>query len=144
MTDEFAPVSDDVELVRPPVASALEAEVDEQSHVQTETFWQGIRHKLWPSVEDRMRRAEGQLQDLDEAISLNPDECTNYVLRGELFLKVRAYDLALADFQRGLEIANEQIENGDWGIIAQIMQDRALVGIQHSQRRTKMNRAVPS
>ncbi|MBC7870813.1 MAG: tetratricopeptide repeat protein [Chitinophagaceae bacterium] len=143
MTDEFAPFSDETELVEAHAPRFSEAEIDPQSRESRETFWQMVRRKLRPSP-DVMNRAESRLQDLDEAISLNPDEITNYVLRGELFLKSGAYDLALADFQRGLEIANEQIENGDWGIIAQIMQDRALSGIQHIQRQLRMSKEFRS
>jgi tetratricopeptide (TPR) repeat protein len=76
---------------------------------------------------------------LDQAIEIAPDTAANYVLRGELYLKAREYALARRDFQRAYELAARQFERSNWGIIAQAMQDRALVGLQKAENRLGPN-----
>lgn len=79
------------------------------------------------------------LNDLDEAISLYPQEAVNYVLRGELFLKQRSYALAALDFHRALEIVTPQVEARRWGLVAQIMRDRALQGLRRAGQRVMID-----
>jgi Tfp pilus assembly protein PilF len=71
---------------------------------------------------------------LSLAIEHNPDTPANYVLRGELYLDVREYELAAADFQRALELASAQFEASNWGGIAQVMRDRAEAGLARARR----------
>jgi tetratricopeptide (TPR) repeat protein len=100
------------------------------------TFWDRIRYMLGPSRTERVLRAEHRLHDLDDAIARNPDEAANYVLRGELALETGQPELAAADFQRALELAHAAVEKEEWGLVAQVMQDRALVGLRSALRRT--------
>jgi tetratricopeptide (TPR) repeat protein len=79
------------------------------------------------------RRA--RLESLSHAVEMHPEEPANYVLRGEVYYQLREYALAEADFQRGLELASEQVEANRWGLVAQTLQDRALVGLEKTQQR---------
>ena len=77
---------------------------------------------------------EERLHSLSRAIEDAPETPANYVLRGELYLEVGEYELAEADFQRGLELAAAQFETSDWGIVAQVMRDRAEAGLASAQQ----------
>ena len=57
------------------------------------------------------------------------------MLRGEVYLEMGAFDLAADDFRRALSLAAGQVEQNDWGLIAQVMEDRAQVGLQEAERR---------
>lgn len=73
---------------------------------------------------------EMRLADLNRAIAEHPDAAMNYVLRGELYLEVRDDQLARADFEQALALAAQEVETADWGIIAQVAQDRAAQGLR--------------
>ena len=81
---------------------------------------------------------EARLYNLNWAISAFPDAPANYVLRGELLLGIGDSLGAAADFRRALELALNEVESEDWGLVAQALQDRALVGLRdahlHSAR----------
>lgn len=77
---------------------------------------------------------EARLRRLNHAISQYPDSPANYVLRGELYLKMREYAQAAADFRMALSLAEGQYAARDWGIVAQAMRDRARVGLEKAQR----------
>ena len=70
---------------------------------------------------------------LSSAIEQHPDEAGNYVMRGELYLELNDQMRAAEDFERALELAEAQLEGSDWGIIAQSVQDRALVGLEKAR-----------
>lgn len=93
--------------------------------------WERLRRWFIPSRDDMMLR----LDELTDAIALSPEAAANYVLRGELYLELREYELAEADFQRGYELAEAQFEAADWGLMEQVMRDRALAGLQKVGRR---------
>jgi tetratricopeptide (TPR) repeat protein len=141
MTEEFTGVTDSVETsddIDNTVSVLGEDEVAAAPPVR-ETFGQYLRRRLWPSRQDLLQQAESRLRELDEAIEQRPEDdapskATHYILRGELFLKVREYEQALADFQQALALTQKQIDEGDWGVIAQILQDRAWQGFQRAQR----------
>jgi hypothetical protein len=98
-----------------------------------------------PSLTDRLRgMLTGQLneagladrlQEVDGAIARHPEAAINYLTRGELLLKAGLPEAALADFQQGYLLANEELQEADWGIVAQITQDRALRGIQQAEKK---------
>jgi hypothetical protein len=77
----------------------------------------------------------GRLSKLSEAIENAPEAVTNYVLRGELYLKAGLYELARNDFQTAAALANEQYERSDWGLLAQAMRDRALIGLTKAEKK---------
>ncbi len=98
-----------------------------------------------PSLTDRLRGmltgrlseaglAE-RLREVDGAIARNPEAAINYVTRGELLLRAGLPEAALADFQQGYLLANEEFLDAAWGVVAQVTQDRALRGIQQAERR---------
>jgi hypothetical protein len=76
-----------------------------------------------------------RLQEVDGAIARHPEAAINYLTRGELLLKAGLPEAALADFQQGYLLANEELQEADWGIVAQITQDRALRGIQQAEKK---------
>ncbi len=76
-----------------------------------------------------------RVNELNRAIADDPEAAINYVLRGEAYLQTREYALAYADFQQGLEMATTQVEQNDWGIVAQAVQDRAAQGLKVASKR---------
>ena len=106
--------------------------------VPTQPIWARIRRSVFGATNrigdpDFMAR----IHDLDRAIVESPNTPGNYVLRGELYLSAKEYTLAQIDFIAGWDLAVKQFERSDWGIMAQTMQDRALVGLQKAERRLK-------
>ena len=67
---------------------------------------------------------------LSQGIEQQPEEPGNYVLRGELYLALGDQTRAAEDFEVALELAQAQLERGDWGFVAQAVQDRALAGLE--------------
>lgn len=99
-----------------------------------EPIWVRLRRAIFGAGSDGYAE---HFRYLEQAIENAPRSPGNYVLRGELYLKVREYALAQHDFQRGYELAARQFERSDWGLIAQAMQDRALSGLQKAQNKLK-------
>ncbi len=86
-----------------------------------------------PNLWQRIRgvfSGRSRLHNLNWAVQTYPDTAANYVLRGELLLKRGDLFGAIADFRRGYELAATDVENEDWGVVAQGLQDRALVGLR--------------
>lgn len=96
-------------------------EIETDSFAATPSFWQRV---------SGIFGREARLYNLNWAISAYPDAAANYVLRGELLLSMRDSIGAAADFRRALELAVTDVENEDWGLVAQALQDRALVGLR--------------
>jgi hypothetical protein len=67
-----------------------------------------------------------RLDDLNLGIELYPENASNFVLRGELFLEKKQFHLARADFEHAVQLLDEQIDSDDWGLVAQAMRDTAL------------------
>lgn len=131
---------------------SVETKVDGQSQVAEEPFvpaetvsaayepekiksqptgWQRLGNFFLGSAADVAAR----LNNLTQAIDDEPESAVNYVLRAELYMQMREYALAQADFQRGYELAQTQFELADWGLLDQAMRDRALLGLEKVQRR---------
>jgi tetratricopeptide (TPR) repeat protein len=85
------------------------------------SLWQRLRRVF--SSRERWR-------NLNWAIAAYPHVAANYVLRGELLLKQGDTPGAIADFRRALDLAAAQVDKEDWGVVAQSLQDRALVGLR--------------
>ncbi len=86
-----------------------------------------------PSPWRRFRRLFSRMErwhNLNWMIVTYPEVAANYVLRGELLLRQGDTLGAIADFRRGLDLALEQMEQEDWGMVAQAVQDRALAGLR--------------
>jgi hypothetical protein len=56
------------------------------------------------------------------------------VLRGELYYQFGLYELAAADFQQALVLAERQLETEDWGVVTQAMLERAQTGLKRATR----------
>jgi hypothetical protein len=79
-----------------------------------------------------------RLYSLTHAIGVAPNAAVNYVLRGELYLERSEYELAAQDFQKALLLAETELTERDHkslGVVAQGMQDRALVGYEEALKR---------
>ncbi len=90
---------------------------------------------FWTLLLRPKRAAALRIDGLGEAIERSPNIPANYVLRGELYLTLKRYADAEMDFRRALDLAAAQVESQDWGVVAQVMQDRALAGLKQSRAR---------
>lgn len=115
--------------------SEPEPVIEAQSPVAVEQPGLGrrVRQFFAGSPSDRAAR----LAQLTRAIENAPEAAVNYVLRGELYMDMREYALAHADFQRAYEVAEAHFEIADWGFMEQVMRDRALAGLDKARRRLK-------
>jgi hypothetical protein len=128
-TDEYPQ-----DVVHDPVLVAMGSESVEPVKVKSQpATWARIRGIFGGGSADTTTR----LNHLTQAIDENPDGYVNYVLRAELYMQVREYALAYADFQRGYELSETQFELADWGFFEQAIRDRALAGLEKSQRRLR-------
>jgi hypothetical protein len=93
--------------------------------------WQRARNFLFGGSADVAAR----LNHLTQAIEDAPESAVNYILRAEVYMDLREYALAQADFQRAIELAETQFELADWGLMDQVMRDRAITGLEKVQRR---------
>jgi tetratricopeptide (TPR) repeat protein len=99
-----------------------------------------VEMKISRTGEYRLSKRERWLRSLNRAIAEHPEAPTNYVLRGELALEIKAYDQAISDFKKALELASIQVETSNWGIVAQVMQDRAQLGLSEAKRKAANHR----
>jgi ParB-like chromosome segregation protein Spo0J len=75
------------------------------------------------------RGRAARLARLNDAIAASPDEPANYLLRGELLNEEGRCELAAADFERALALARAGLPDESWGLVGQVLQDRALAGL---------------
>jgi tetratricopeptide (TPR) repeat protein len=103
---------------------------EEKVKPESTSLWQTIRRLFFMFPKEK--RAEGQhrLQELTQAIEQYPNTAVNYLLRGELRLDMKEYELAQEDLQKALELAETQFEDDTWGLSAQSTMDRAKHGLQ--------------
>ena len=113
----------------PEQPSAVQNHVAEDQ-ASEESFWQWLRRKLGAGSRNRLDR----LAALDDAIVMHPDSPSNYVLRGEMYLKARDYLLAVHDFEQACRLIERHLEEDDWGVVAQSLQDRALRGLERARQ----------
>jgi tetratricopeptide (TPR) repeat protein len=93
--------------------------------------------RLWQFIGGGSADIANRMHHLTQAIEDAPESPVNYVLRAELYLKMREYALAQADFQRAYELADVQFQLADWGLVDQVMRDRALAGLEKVKRRLR-------
>jgi tetratricopeptide (TPR) repeat protein len=82
-----------------------------------------------------------RLEDLNRMIEYQPEAAVNYLFRGELRLKNADYENAAADFRRASDLAADEFDRADWGLVAQTLRDRALAGLQQAERRLTVKNA---
>lgn len=85
----------------------------------------------------RARALSRRLHELNVSIEFTPDSPTHYVLRGELFLERKEYHLAKADFETALELADSFDAADGWGLVEQVMRDRALDNLKAIEQRLR-------
>lgn len=111
-----------------------EADPTESNFNPDDSFWGRVRRWLLPSTVERAAIYQQRLVELDYAIERHPEAPSNYVVRGEHHLAAHFYDQAVSDFQQALELASQQLEVENWGLITQTMRDRALNGLERALR----------
>jgi hypothetical protein len=97
-------------------------------------FWQSLRRFFLPNWEERRENERQRLRDLSVAIERYPEAAVNYLLRGELHLKLRQWVLAEEDLSEALRLAEAQYEQDRWGLSAQAIADRARRGLEEILR----------
>jgi hypothetical protein len=118
----------------PAVVVETLSESSEPVKVQPQlTGWQRVQSIFFGSSADTAAR----LNNLTQAVEDAPDSAVNYVLRAEVYMDLREYALAQADFQRAVDLAQVQFELADWGFLDQAMRDRAVTGLEKVQRRLR-------
>ena len=65
---------------------------------------------------------------------------SNYVQRGEIYMQMGEYELAVLDFEIALELAAEQFDEDKWGFLSQTQRDQAEYGLQRAQRKLARKR----
>ena len=115
-----------------PVEMVSEASEPEKVKSQP-TGWQRARNFFFGGSADMAARLNNLTQSIEDA----PESAVNYVLRAELYMGLREYALAQADFQRAIGLAETQFELADWGLLEQVMRDRAITGLEKVQRRLR-------
>ena len=115
--------------------SGFETDSDEK-RFSISALWQNLRRAFLPTYGERAEQVVRRVSHLSRTIESSPDSPTNYVLRGELYLETGDYTAAASDFRTALDLATARVENEDWGIIAQAMQDRAQEGLAEAERHT--------
>ncbi len=88
---------------------------------------------FWTLILRPKQAAALRIDGLGRAIDRSPNVPSNYVLRGELYLQLKRYADAEMDFRRALDLAAAQVESQDWGVVAQVLQDRALAGLKQTR-----------
>lgn len=101
----------------------------------------GISAQRRPGLLERLRAwlpgsagKRAELLNLTDAIASFPNAPSNYVLRGELYLQLGYIAEAKADFERAMTISEREFESADWGILPQVLRDRAAAGLETIQR----------
>lgn len=94
------------------------------------THWSRLRRFFFPTRLEKWAQLERRLAQLTEAIEESPQAAVNYVLRGEAYEGAKRYVEARADYEQALELAREALQEEDWGIAAQAIQERAEQGLR--------------
>lgn len=74
-----------------------------------------------------------RLEALNRAIENNPTAAVNFVLRGEYWLQHQDRERAVADFEKGMMLAQQALHRSEWGHGLQAYLDRAEVGLRLAQ-----------
>jgi tetratricopeptide (TPR) repeat protein len=109
--------------------SVLVANTAGEAPAPAPSLWTRLRRSVLPKADERAEDYLRRLRLLDEAIERYPQSPSGYVLRGELHLSAGMIDPALRDFRQGLTLAERQLYTEQWGLVAQVMRDRAREGL---------------
>lgn len=139
MTNESGPLihSHPVELDSPNEQEAVETGAEAAPH-PPDTLGAWLR-RLFARRDETGSAA--RLEELNRMIEYHPEAAVNYLFRGELRLKNADYENAAADFRRAVELAGDELERTDWGLVAQTLRDRALAGLQKAERHLTVKNA---
>jgi hypothetical protein len=112
---------------------------DPPDALKTESIWKRLR-RLVSGENYRLDDPafSARLNRLSDAVEAAPDQPANYVLRGELYMRAKLYELARDDFQRAEELAETQFERSNWGLLAQATRDRALIGLSKAEKKLSL------
>ncbi len=102
--------------------------------VRSGLLWRILKNVIQSPLE-RERDFYDRFRELSDKIEAQPESITHYVLRGELFIERGEYERARADFEAAVDIAEAVDPNESWGLLEQVMRDRALQGIELVKRR---------
>lgn len=94
-------------------------------------IWQRVREMLFGGSSGLTTR----LNQLTQTIEDHPESYVNYLLRADVYMQMREFALAHADYQRAYDLAESQFELADWGLMEQAMRDRAFAGLEKAKRR---------
>jgi hypothetical protein len=134
---EFVSEDDEMQTADSYAVNDMVTEDDDESHPMYYTqpnLLSQILGFFFQTPARRRREQSRRLNELNVSIEFAPNSPTNYVLRGELFLERREYHLAQADFEMALELADAFDPEEGWGLVEQVMRDRALDGLVKVQR----------
>jgi tetratricopeptide (TPR) repeat protein len=93
-------------------------------------LWQKIRRLFFMFPDEKRAERQERMRELTQAIEQYPETAVNYLLRGELHLEMKQYDLAQEDLEKALELAQINFDEEPWGLTAQSTMDRAKHGLQ--------------
>lgn len=122
---------DPLPMADPPRVEPEHQTVDDVGTVNL-TFGEWVRWRFLG--QDVVGELYERLNSLDNAIRQHPNAPSNYLLRGELLLKLRQVDDAKHDLQRAAELAQAEYETNAWGIMAQGVRDQALRRLEGVER----------
>ncbi|MBK9121958.1 MAG: tetratricopeptide repeat protein [Chloroflexi bacterium] len=105
------------------------------------SLWQRLRGWIVPSRAERQRELVSRIEALTHAIGLDANAAVLWVSRGEALLALGRAKEAASDFQRALTLAEEDLRTESWGVVAQAVRDRALLGLEQSQDSIRAARA---
>ena len=95
----------------------------------------GLISRGFKSALERERDFYRRFRELSDAIEAAPESLTHYVLRGEMLLERGDDDRAKADFEAARGLADAVDPEAGWGLLEQIMGDRASYGERLAQDR---------
>ncbi len=132
MAEEYPPVEETEVVLAEEGLESQPEEVLEVEQVSSQPI--AVEQKdSWVSGEGLRNR----LNALNTAIKTYPDNAANYVLRGEMYLKMGEPVLAEEDFRQCAEKASKNMQQARWGFVDQAIYDRALVGLRNVEKLRK-------
>ena len=111
-----------------------EKEKSFERDIEQVSFWQMLRRFFFQTNAEKRVEQRQRLNDLNLAIANNPEAAANFMLRGEIRLAQKHYELARDDFLEAIRLAEAQFESDSWGLAAQSVMDRAREGLRHTMR----------